>query len=283
MSLVWGILLGVGLLLVWQACWTEPVEAKRARKRRVQELLLHAGLDKVSVSGFISSMVICFLLVATVVFVITLSPLITVIFGTFGSTVPVLVVRWRAAKRAAELRDQWPDVVDHLRSAIRAGLSLPEALIQLGTQGPELLRPAFVEFGLDYRATSRFDDAVERLRYRLADPVADKIITALMITRDVGGSDLGEMLGTLGGFLRDSARTRGELEARQSWTVNAARLAVAAPWVILLLMSTQPQAVEAYSTLSGAVVLIAGLVVSFICYRIMLSIGSLPIEERILK
>jgi len=283
MSLVWGLLLGLGLLSIWQSCWTAPDVPKKQRKRRVESLLLRAGLDKVSVSGFISSMVICFLLVAVIVFVVTLSPLIAVIFGAFGAGIPVLIVRWRATKRVAELREQWPDVVDHLRSAIRAGLSLPEALIQLGVQGPEPLRPAFVDFGLDYRATARFDEAVERLRYRLADPVADKIIAALLITRDVGGSDLGEMLGTLGGFLRDSARTRGELEARQSWTVNAARLAVAAPWVILLLMATQPQAVEAYSTLGGAIVLLTGLVVSLVCYRIMLGIGALPAEERILK
>lgn len=283
MSLVWGLLLGLGLLFVWQACWTEPEKQKKPRRRRIETLLLHAGLEKVSVGGFVSSTIISFFVVAVIVFVVTLSPLIAVIFGVFGAAIPVLIVRWRATKRAAALREQWPDVVDHLRSAIRAGLSLPEALMQLGTQGPEPLRPAFVDFGLDYRATSRFDEAMERLRYRLADPVADKIIAALMITREVGGSDLGEMLGTLGGFLRDSARTRGELEARQSWTVNAARLAVAAPWVILLLMSTQRQAVEAYSTLGGAVVLLTGLAISFVCYRIMLGIGSLPAEERILK
>lgn len=283
MSLVLGLILGWGCLLVWQACWTEPRKPAKPRKRRLERLLLRAGLDKVSVGGFISSTVVCFFVIAVVVFAVTLSALIALIFGAFGGAVPMLVVRWRAAKRAAMLREQWPDVVDHLRSAIRAGLSLPEALMQLGTQGPEQLRSAFVEFGLDYRATSRFDDAMERLRYRLADPVADKIVAALMITREVGGSDLGEMLGTLGGFLRDSARTRGELEARQSWTVNAARLAVAAPWVILLLMSTQPQAVRAYSTGTGAFVLLAGLFISILCYRIMLGIGSLPSEERILK
>ncbi|MGO2533104.1 type II secretion system F family protein [Arthrobacter rhombi] len=283
MSLVWGLILGLGFLLIWQACWSESAKPKKAKKYRIQVLLLRAGFDKVSVGGFISSMVACFFLTAVIVFIATVSPLIALIFGMFGAVVPLLAVRWRAAKRATVLREQWPDVVDHLRSAIRAGLSLPEALIQLGAQGPEQLRSAFVEFGVDYRATSRFDDAMERLRYRLADPVADKIVAALMITREVGGSDLGEMLGTLGGFLRDSARTRGELEARQSWTVNAARLAVAAPWVILLLMSTQPQAVKAYSTVGGAIVLLAGLFISFLCYRIMLGIGSLPSEERILK
>jgi tight adherence protein B len=46
-------------------------------------------------------------------------------------------------------------------------------------------------------------------------------------------------LRALSGYLREDLRTRGELESRQAWTVNAARLAVAAPWVVLLLMSLQ--------------------------------------------
>ncbi len=103
------------------------------------------------------------------------------------------------------------------------------------------------------------------------------------MTREVGGSDLGRLLGTLSEFLRDSARTRNELEARQSWTVNAARLAVAAPWFVLLLLATRPEAVRAYNTGAGALVLAGGLVVSIVCYRMMLRIGALPEDERVLR
>jgi tight adherence protein B len=193
------------------------------------------------------------------------------------------VVRWRARKRTATLRQLWPDVVDHLRSAIRAGLSLPEALIQLGEKGPEELRHVFRDFGADYRAGGQFDPALNRLKERLADPVADRIVEALRLTREVGGSDLGRLLGTLGEFLRESARTRSELEARQSWTVNAARLAVAAPWIVMVLLATRPEAVAAYNTPMGAAVLLGGLVVSGICYSVMLRIGALPEDERVLR
>ncbi len=173
------------------------------------------------------------------------------------------------------LRQLWPDVVDHLRSAIRAGLPLPEALIQLGTKGPEELRPVFRDFGADYRAGGQFDGSLTRLKDRLADPVADRIVEALRLTREVGGTDLGRLLGTLAEFLRESARTRSELEARQSWTINAARLAVAAPWIVLMLLATRPEAVHAYNTPMGAAVLLGGLVVSLTCYSIMLKIGAL--------
>ena len=60
--------------------------------------------------------------------------------------------------------------------------------------------------------------------------MGDRLVESLRIAREVGGTDLGHLLRTLSGFLREDARTRAELETRQSWTVNAARLAVAAPW-----------------------------------------------------
>ena len=152
------------------------------------------------------------------------------------------------AAAAPRLRQLWPEVVDHLGSGIRAGLSLPEAVAQIGERGPVELREAFTAFAEDYRATGRFGDCLDALKARLADPVADRIVEALRITRDVGGTDLGRLLRTLSTFLREDVRTRGELEARQSWTVNAARLAVAAPWIVLALLATRPEAAAAYDT-----------------------------------
>ncbi len=283
MSVLLGLMLGFGLLLVFRSFTSVARTGTKTSPGRLEILLLHAGLDKVTRGGFVSASVTSAVIVGLVVLILTGAPLIALTFSGFGAAAPWALVRHQAAKRAASLREQWPDVVDHLRSAIRAGMSLPESLTQLGQQGPEALRPAFTDFGLDYRATARFNDSLERLATRLADPVSDKIVEALRITREVGGTDLGEMLGTLSAFLRDSARTRGELEARQSWTVSAARLAIAAPWVILLLLAGQPAAVIAYSSVQGMLVLASGLFVSFVCYRAMMHIGRLPEEERVFR
>ena len=194
-----------------------------------------------------------------------------------------MYLRHQGIQRQSALREQWPEVVDHLRSAIRAGLSLPESLSQLATVGPDALRPVFRDFALDYRATANFTVALDQLGERLADPVADKILTALRITREVGGTDLGHTLATLASFLRDDVRTRGELAARQSWIVSAARLAVAAPWLLLLVLGTQEAAKQAYMSAGGVILLLVGLAVSFVCYRVMLRLGALPVEERVLS
>ena len=283
-----GLSFGLGVVLVVQSLLSpgKPAEATRqssTRRQRMHEALHQAGLTAVTPTAVIASSIGLALVVMVVVFVISLSSGVAIAFGLLAAYTPTALVRYRQRKRRQELRDLWPDVVDNLASAVRAGMSLPEALSQLGGRGPEALQPAFRGFAEDYRATGRFDACLDRLKARLADPVADRIVESLRIAREVGGSDLGRLLRTLSAFLREDARTRSELETRQSWTVNAARLAVAAPWVVLGMLATRPQAVEAYDSSTGFAVLAVGGAVCFVAYRLMLRIGRLPEEERVLR
>lgn len=169
------------------------------------------------------------------------------------------------------------------RRASGAGLALPEALAQLAVRGPEELRPAFATFAEDYRGSGSFQECLDRLKDRLADPVADRLIESLRIAREVGGSDLGRVLRTLSSFLREDARTRAELETRQGWTINAARLASAAPWIVLGMMSFQPNSLTAYASPAGAAVLAIGAATTVVAYRLMVRIGRLPDDQRVLR
>lgn len=283
MSLFLGLCLGLGLLCIWWSFWPRAERpASRARRPgKVQKLLAEAGHPRLSASAVLVATFFCALTAFLTVVLLTAAVPVALCFTLFASALPWAALNWQASKRRAVLRELWPDAVDHLRSAVRAGMSLPEALSQLGQSGPEPLREPFAEFGRDYRSGQTMELALIRLRERLADPVGDRIVVALNIAREVGGSDLGRLLSTLAEFLRENARTRSELEARQSWTRNAAKLAVAAPWIVVLLLSTQPEAAEAYRGMTGLGVLGAGLAVSVICYRVMLRLGALPVEERV--
>ena len=84
------------------------------------------------------------------------------------------------------------------------------------------------------------------------------MVEGLRIAREVGGGELGRLLRNLSGYLRDEARTRSEMESRQAWSVNGARLAVAAPWVVLLFMSFQSEVIERYASPGGVAVLVGG-------------------------
>lgn len=281
-----GLLLGAGLLSVWWSFW-EPQAHDRprraSRRDRLQDLLVQAGAPAVTPGALLATSVAVGLFAGVVVVAISASPTIAACFAAMAAAAPYTLVRSRARRRRAELRLLWPEVVDGLVSGIRAGLSLPEALIAIGERGPGPVRPAFIRFAEDYRATGRFAESLDLLKARLADPVADRIVEALRLTRDVGGTDLGRLLRTLAQFLREDLRTRGELEARQSWTVAAARLAVAAPWVVLALLSSRPGTADAFNTGAGVVVLATGAAASVIAYRLMLQIGRLPEEARVLR
>lgn len=287
MGLITGLLLGAGLFCVWWSFWVpgepDPVGRPPSVLDRLSDDLRQAGMVAVGPRALLTACVVAGLSAGLLVLAISQSPPIAVSFLVIATGAPLAGVRARARRRRQLVRDLWPEAVDHLTSGVRAGLSLPEALAQLGDRGPAELRPAFVAFAADYRATGRFIDCLERLKERLADPVADRIVEALRITREVGGSDLGRLMRTLAAFLRDDARTRAELEARQSWTVNAARLAVAAPWIVLMLLSTRPEAVAAYNRPTGVVVLVGGAVASLVAYRVMVRIGRLPDEARVLR
>lgn len=279
-----GLGVGVGLLLVWSA-FTLPRQPRRPGRSSggVRRMLAGAGLATVSPTGFVMLCLALAVVVTALVQAVSRTPPVAVAFGLMAGYLPVGLVRSRARRRLREFAEVWPEAVDNLASAVRAGLSLPDALAGLAVRGPEPLRASFGQFALDYQVTGRFGDSLDRLKERLADPTGDRVIEGLRIAREVGGGQLGRLLRNLSGYLRDEARTRAEMESRQAWTVNGARLAVAAPWLVLLVMSLQSEVITRYASPEGVVVLVVGAVLCVVAYRLMMRIGRLPTERRILS
>lgn len=282
-----GLLLGAGLFCLWWSWWPRPQRLRSTRRAaallRLGDELIQAGWSGFSPIGFLLTCLVVGVAVGFVFLGATRVTPVAVAFGGLAAYGPFALVRVRARARRAVLRELWPDVVDNITSGVRAGLALPEALSQVAVRGPVELRPAFAEFAADYRTSGNFGYCLDRLKDRLSDPVCDRLVESLRIARDVGGSDLGRLLRTLSAFLREDARTRAELETRQSWTVNGARLAVGAPWIVLALMATRPGALDAYGRPAGAMVLLAGAALTVVAYRLMIRIGRLPEEARVLR
>lgn len=278
-----GLGLGLGLMLIWSAFFLPRTPAApKPGGGRGRQLLARAGLGDVSVASLVALCIAMAVVAFVVIQAVSRTVPVSVAFALMAGYAPIAVVKQRATKRQREFAEVWPDAVDNLASAVRAGLSLPDALAALGTNGPEALRESFEAFALDYQVTGRFHESLDRLKERLSDPVGDRVVEGLRIAREVGGGELGRLLRNLSGYLRDEARTRSEMESRQAWTVNGARLAVGAPWAVLLLMSFQSGSVTAYSSGAGVLVLAVGAGLCLVAYRLMMRIGRLPTERRIL-
>ena len=279
-----GLGVGIGLLLVWSTFALPRSSPTKSSAAVGMALRLHrAGLDSVSAPGFVLLCGGCAAVVAVLVEAMSGTPPVAAAFAVMAGYLPFAVVSGRARQRSREFAQVWPEAVDHLASAVRAGMSLPEAVSGLGVRGPEALRPAFGRFALDYQLTGRFGESLDALKVALADPVGDRVVEGLRIAREVGGGELGRLLRNLSGYLRDDLRTRSELESRQAWTVNGARLAVAAPWLVLLFMCFQGEVIRRYSSSGGVFILVTGAALCLVAYRLMMLIGRLPGERRILS
>ena len=284
MGAVVGLVAGIGLLLIVLAFGTdgERVRTRPRRDNRVQALIQAAAIPRLTPAGLIGACAGSAFLVGSLALIVTAVPMVAVLAAVGSAGVPIVLLRRRIGQQATARQQSWPDAVDQLASAVRAGLALPEAVSDLARRGPASLRYSFQEFDVEYRATGSFSLGLQALQDALADPVADRVCASLRIARDVGGSDLGHVLRTLSALLREDLRTRGEITARQSWTVNAARISVAAPWLTLALLCTRPEAVADFTSWTGTFILAGSAVVSFVAYRLMRRLGRLPVPERVI-
>jgi tight adherence protein B len=279
-----GLALGLGVLLVASPLlWpTRPGGPPAGPKSLalIRDRLAQSGLHSVSLSGLGVVSILGSLAIAAASFTLVPVVALALVAGLVALLLPFAIVDWRARSRRRASRVLWPDVVDHLVSAVRSGLALPDSVATLARTGPTHSREAFAQFERDYRATGNFGLSVDGLKARLADPIADRILETLRMSREVGGSELTTVLRNLAAFLRQETAIRSEVEARQSWVMNAARLGVAAPWIILLLLATRPEAAAAYNTGGGVVLIVGGLLVTALAYRIMLGLARMPEERR---
>jgi len=283
MTVIAALLMGAGVLLI-ASPWLWPRRDDRSSTRRalrpLAELLARAGLVHASPLALLGVIALVGVVGGAITVLLVPVAALAPVAGLVAASLPIVALRARAAARRRALRQVWPDVVDHLVSGIRVGLGLPEAIGSLAESAPDAVRAPFREFRREYARTARFGEALDDLKAALADPVADRIVETLRMAREVGGTELPGVLRSLAQYLRTDAAVRAEVEARQSWVRNAARLGVAAPWVVLLLLGTRPEAAAAYNSAGGAALVLIGLGVTLVAYRLMIALGRLPEEGR---
>lgn len=283
MTVAIGLVLGAGVLLIvspWLWPRTARTTARRAALDGMRERLAQAGLGRVAVGVPIALSVLGGVALGAVVLALAPVPALSLGAAAVGAALPLAVLGARARALRRAMRAAWPDLVDHLVSGLRSGRPLAEAVGALADVGPAETRMAFRTFERRAMGSGNLASALDGLKSDLADPIADRIVETLKMAREVGGSELPGILRTLASSLRADAAVRSEVEARQSWVRGAARLGVVAPWVVLLLLASRPEAAAAYNSPAGIVLLAVGLAVTVVAYRIMIALGRLPDERR---
>jgi tight adherence protein B len=280
------LVFGLGIFVLYDAMTSTSAPA-RPRRRIVHEaiasLLAAAGMPSVRPGQLVWAGVVAATMGGLITALVAGSPVISFVAVVAGGYVPLAVVCARRRARRRGFRQCWPEAVELLAGAVRAGDTLPVAISVVAERGPILLRPAFSSLAADHLVLGDLLGAMDRLADALGDPTADRVLTTLGIAHQVGGRELGRVLRTLAAFLRDDVASRREIESRQSWTRVAARVAAGAPWVVLLLVGTRSSSVHAFDSVAGAVVIVGGAVASTVGYRLMVALGRLPDEPRLIR
>ena len=216
-------------------------------------------------------------------FLLTSSQAISIAIATLSSALPFLIGRGRNLKRQREQEVAWPEAIDSLVSALQAGISISEALTQLALHGPKVLRPSFAQIQSNLLSVGNFEQVLLKEKKRLDSAISDQVFETLIISKDFGGKDANNALRLLAEFVREDIAVAEEIRTKFGWIRNSALLATAAPWLLLILLTTQDSTVEIYSTPSGALVLSLGVVMTATAYIWMEKVGSLPAAPRALR
>lgn len=266
LAILLGLVLGAGLFLVMVALKPGRIVARARYDIPWQVIALSVLL---ALAGF----VIALALSGVVGFAIAMA-------GLAAGAIPW----WRARRRRKhdELSEaSFPEIVETIISRLRSGDTLLGALSESCANAPRRIANAADEFAQSYRVTGNADMALDDLKSAWAHPTADLIVETVRIAHDTGGSNTVQVLRDLADHIRSDRNLRRDIEAKQSWVRVAARVGVAAPWVVLAFLSLRGEAASAYNSPLGLTVLVIGLALSVAAYWSMAAMGAPARRERI--
>lgn len=163
-------------------------------------------------------------------------PYIAVPIGLVALFLPILVVAWKRRSRMHQFEERFPEALDLLGRAVRAGHAFTTGLEMIAKESAEPLagefRTTFEEqnFGLPLR------DALLNLSERV--PLLDVrfFVTALLIQKETGGN-LAEILDGLARVIRDRFRIYREVQVRTAQGRLTAAILIALPIFMATVLS----------------------------------------------
>ena len=184
-----------------------------------------------------------------------------VALGVLAAAVPIAVQHTKDKTTNRTQMEQWPDALAHVRASISAGLTLPDSLIDACRRVGGPLGVFAEEIRTEVAFGGGFGPALVSMRATLDDPVSDRVLATLVVANRVGGHRVGDVLSSLQDSVADDLRLRRAHDAaltEQRWTAGVALIA---PWALLVLsITTNPQASDAFDTTEGAMVVGIGFV-----------------------
>jgi len=128
------------------------------------------------------------------------------------ASVPVMFVRWKRTRRFRTFEEQFPEAIELMARAMRAGHAFPTGILMVAEEMPS---PMGAEFKLLYDRQNfgmSLNDALKGLAERVPILDARFFTTAVLTQRETGGN-LSEILDNLAAVIRDRFKVKRQVRA----------------------------------------------------------------------
>ena len=175
----------------------------------LQRIVTQSGLQ-MTVGKLVLGSIFLGLVVAMLVRVVIPFSVVALIAGIGAAAIPTLYVKWKAGKRLAKFEEQFPEAIDLIARALRAGHALPTALQMVADEIPAPVGEEFKRLFDQHSYGMSLPEALRAFGDRV--PVLDArfFVTAVLTQREMGGN-LSEVLDKLSAVIRDRFKVKRQV------------------------------------------------------------------------
>jgi tight adherence protein B len=181
----------------------------RSRTKRLQTLIEQAGL-KLTVGTLLAGSAALAALVFYVGQRVGVWPVMGLGAAALASFIPVNIVNYKRTLRMRKFEEQFPEALDLLGRALRAGHAFTTGIEMVGNEMPDPIGPEFRILYDQQNYGMPLPDALKLFAERI--PVLDArfFVTAVLIQRESGGN-LSEVLDNLAHVIRERFRVKRQI------------------------------------------------------------------------
>ncbi len=149
---------------------------------------------------------------------------------------PWFYVRRKRTKRLAAFEDQFPEALDFLARAVRAGHAFSIAIEMLAREAGDPIRTEFRKVYSEMNLGATLEAALQNLMKRIPTLDVRFFVSAVMVQKETGGN-LAEILVKLSNVIRERFRLKGQVRALSAHGRMTAAVVSGVPVALLIGLS----------------------------------------------
>jgi tight adherence protein B len=164
-----------------------------------------------------------------------LSPKAAFLAGPLAGFLPIAFLRWKRKKRIFAFESQFPDALQFIARAMRAGHAFSVSLEMLHKDFPDPLGGEFRRTFEEQNLGLPIDVALNKLAERMPLMDVQFFVAAVVLQKRTGGN-LAEILDSLASLIRERFKLRGEIRTISAQGRMSSAVLTAIPTVVALMM-----------------------------------------------